>query len=94
MNALDQLRARLTTGTVLTVESNSKLPHVVGHTRTVTHPGKTRVLGYANDGAGPAFRIELPSRVRDVEWLDDDRVRLPLAGAHHVIYRISPPATS
>lgn len=88
MNALDKLRARLTVGTVLTVESNSKRPEVIGHTRTVTHPGKTRVLGYANDGTGPTFRIELPTRVRDVEWLDDDRVRLPLQQGHHVIYRI------
>jgi hypothetical protein len=94
MNALDQLRARLTAGTVLTVESNSKRPEVIGHTRTVTQPGKTRVLGYANDGTGPQFRIALPTRVGDVEWLDDNRVRLPLVGGHHVIYRITPAAAS
>lgn len=89
MNALDMLRDRLTAGTVLTVESNSKRPEVVGHTRTITHPGKTRILGYANgDEDGVQFRIALPSRVRDVEWLDDNRVRLPLPLGHHVIYRI------
>lgn len=96
MSSLSQLRNRLSPGTVLTcVENtlNSSRDGAVATVVALVDPHQDRVICRSEDGDG--LEIFLPTRKRDVVWLDQDTARWQLAvrgrvalAAHTVTYRI------
>lgn len=96
MSSLSQLRDRLYPGAVLTCVRNTFRPERDGAIATVvavSEPRRDRVICRGEDGSG--MEIFLPTRRRDVEWLDEDTARwqLVLRGSvqlsgHSVTYRI------
>jgi hypothetical protein len=77
MNALQQLRARMTPGTRVQVVSNTYRPALNGSIRIIDKVQRTSYRFKTVDGGDQTYWGEMPTRTRDVTWTSADEVTFP-----------------
>ena len=85
MNSLERLHALIQPGVSLRTIEHTYRTDLVGMTRVIKSVGKT-VYTFDVVGGGPNQGGDFPKRVRDVEWLDDNTVKvaIPTRAGHHL----------
>jgi hypothetical protein len=85
MNSLERLHALIQPGVSLRTIEHTYRPDLVGMTRVITSVLKT-VYTFDVVGGRPNQGGNFPKRVRDVEWLDDNTVKvaIPTRQGHYL----------
>ena len=85
MNSLERLHALIQPGVTLRTIEHTYRTDLVGMTRVITSVGKT-VYSFDVVGGRSKQGGTFPKRLRDVEWLDDNTVKvaIPTRPGHHL----------